>query len=192
MTHSNLQKLCSPIEYEKFCLYFEILSKWNKVHNLVQKETLPYFFERHILNSLELLPFLSKNQKIADVGSGAGFPGLVLSIMGFENMTLIESIQKKCSFLQNAATKLSVNPQIANKRVETMPLKDQIIVCRGFAPLHKILSLIDSGHFILLKGANFREEINEAQKNWVFDVETRPALYSTDTVILKIDKPRKK
>ena len=93
------KEIVSEKEESQFLKYYEILSLWNKKSNLVQKNTISSFFDRHVLNSLELLPFIKKEQKIVDVGSGAGFPGVPLSIMGYADISLIESIKKKCSFL---------------------------------------------------------------------------------------------
>lgn len=154
-----------------FHLYFDLLSKWARVHNLVQKETLDDFFQRHVLNSLELLDFISSSDCIVDVGSGAGFPGIPLAIMGVTPITLVESNHKKCSFLRNVISYLSLDIQVMNQRVETMNFQDKTVICRAFAPLERLLSWVNAPKFILLKGKTYQDEIDAARKKWTFDVK---------------------
>ena len=107
--------------YEKLELFVTTLLKWNEKINLVAKATEEEIWNRHILDSAQLLKFIPDTKaKIVDLGSGAGFPGLVLAIMGYENVTLIESDNKKSVFLQEAARITGTKVQIINERIENV------------------------------------------------------------------------
>ena len=171
---------------DKLRAYAELLTEWNKKINLVSANSIPDLWERHIEDSKQLTEYLDINTPIIDVGSGAGLPGLILAIMGYE-VTLIESDQRKCVFLQEAARVCGVLQTVVNKRVEEVRgLKNEsIITARAFAPLAELFSLTKHlrGSYVLLKGANIEVEIAEAQRaGWQFDYTLHKSRYGSGFV----------
>lgn len=172
--------------------YIKLLSKWNEKINLVSNNDLQHLETRHINDSLQLTNYISSNQKLLDIGSGAGFPGLMLSYAGIKEVTLVESNYKKANFLQTAS-KLSTNKiKIIHNKIEKIPHQEyDIVTCRGFAEINKIFSLTENIHhsklkFILLKGKNYQEELNNALCIWNFKYIIHPSLTSLDGYILEI------
>ena len=152
--------------------YIKILSVWQKHVNLISKNTLKNIFERHILDSAQLFDLIPMNTKILiDVGSGAGFPGIVIGILnkqiGFQiqKIILVESDTKKATFLQEINRQLALNIYIINERIEKInDIKADVITARAFAELEKILLLckgIVSRETILIlpKGNTVKEEL---------------------------------
>ena len=162
---------------EKFIKYEELLKEWSTKMNLVAPSTLNDIQTRHIKDSAQLAKFLPKDANIIDLGSGAGFPGVVLAILGW-NVTCIESINKKTRFLQTLKQELDLpNLNIINDRIENYLSKtpvnagDFIFTARAFAPLIKI---IDYTHktkcrLFLLKGREIESEITTAKTKYQFD-----------------------
>lgn len=109
---------------DKLSVYVDLLTKWQRRINLVGPKTLPDVWRRHVLDSAQLYP-LVKDQSgpLLDLGSGAGFPGLVLSIMGVPNVTLLEATQKKCSFLGEVIRQTGCSAKVFQGRIETYPDK---------------------------------------------------------------------
>ena len=178
---------------EKYNKYLELLNKWQPKINLISNSTLKDAYERHILDSLELSKYINnKNAKIFDLGSGGGFPGAILAIEGFKNVSLIESDTRKTTFLQQIKLAYDLKSlSIKNDRVENISEKADIIVCRAFAPLIKVFDfsnniISDSTEFILLKSENYKEEIKEAQKKYIFNCEIKESNISKKTYILLI------
>lgn len=172
---------------EKLKTYANLLTEWNKKINLVSPNSIADLWERHIEDSKQLAEYLDINTPIIDVGSGAGLPGLILAIMGYE-VTLIESDQRKCVFLQEAARVCGVLPAVVNKRVEEVRgLKNEsIITARAFAPLAELFGLTKhlGGSYVLLKGANIEAEIAEAQRvGWRFDYTLHKSRYGSGFIL---------
>ena len=127
-------------------IYIDLLKKWQKALNLVAPSTLSYIWDRHILDSAQLYPLLSKKQKIlVDMGSGAGFPALVLAILNkknngkLEEIHLIESDNKKCIFLQEVIRKLSLSVTVHNQRLEKVKdLTADVVTARALADLSQL------------------------------------------------------
>ena len=170
---------------EKFIKYEKLLKEWSTKMNLVAPSTLSDIQTRHIADSAQLADFIPKNVKIIDLGSGAGFPGVVLAIMGWD-VTCIESIGKKTNFLKTLKQELDLpNLTIINDRIENFlsktPVKagDFIFTARAFAPLIKILDYTAKTkcRLFLLKGREIETEINTAKKKYKFDYK----LYSSKT-----------
>ena len=155
--------------------YIETLLKWQKSINLVSNNTLNDLWERHFENSLLLEPFLKDKKNIVDIGSGAGFPAMVLSIVGIKNITLIESDERKCIFLNQIKSLYNLDVKILNKRVENITdIKADIIIGRAFANLLNFIKLTSNlvnknTEFYLLKGVNVKDEIDVAMKFYNFD-----------------------
>ena len=164
---------------EKFIKYENLLKEWSTKMNLVASSTLSDIQNRHIADSAQLADFIPKNTKIIDLGSGAGFPGVVLAILGW-NVICIESIGKKTNFLTTLKQELDLpNLTIINDRIENFlsktPVKagDFIFTARAFAPLIKILDYTAKTkcRLFLLKGREIESEINTTKKKYKFDYE---------------------
>ena len=187
--------------FEKLKVYQHTLETWQKRLNLISSSTLPNIWERHFEDSLQLLPYLpSSKSKLVDLGSGAGFPGLVLAITrpDFLNVTLIESDLKKCVFLENVSRETNTPVTILNERIETLKnsLKFDIITARGLASLSFLVEyavpLMDvNGVCLFLKGKEFESEIEDSQKKWDFNLELFPSLTDSRGRILRITHPKK-
>jgi 16S rRNA (guanine527-N7)-methyltransferase len=162
--------------------YTELLVKWNQSINLVSKSTLPDVWQRHILDSAQLYPLIPRDCScLYDLGSGAGFPGLVLSIMGVRGVRLVESDARKCAFLREAARVAGCDAKVINKRIENLePEPADVITARALAPLSDLLAMAKpligrKTQCLFLKGQNVAAELTQAHKLWTMQVETRPS-----------------
>jgi 16S rRNA (guanine527-N7)-methyltransferase len=200
LSYEELCHLLSGIEvsretYDRLAAFHHILLKWQKKINLISDKEVEDVWIRHILDSIQLSRHLDKNFSIIDLGSGAGFPGLMLSIMGYD-ITVVESDQKKCSFLSEASLVTGSNPIILNQRIESLHHnKYDVIISRACASLDKLLQmsspLMDKKSFCLfLKGKNHGEEIEVAKKNFLFDIKILPSITESSSAILKISHIR--
>ncbi len=151
--------------------YAEILRKWNHRINLVGQSTLADLWRRHMLDSAQLFPHIPPQAKtLVDFGSGAGFPGLVLSILGVPDVHLIESNGRKCAFLREAARVTAATVTIHNKRIEGMtPLNADVVTARALASLSILVQhaqpyLSPSSICLFLKGRGVEEELTELRK----------------------------
>ena len=181
---------------EKLQIFQELVQKWNKAINLVSEASVQNFWERHILDCLQLTKYIdNKEIHLVDIGSGAGFPGIVLSIAGIAQVTLIESDLRKCIFLEKAAKISDNNIQIINKRIEEIEISCNILSCRAFSNLNTILNfsknIFIQNKFLLLKGKNYLFEIEEAKKNWLFDYIVNPSITSKESTVLEISNLKK-
>ena len=168
----NLKK----IEIIALNQFISELKKINSSRNLVGKSTLLNPWDRHICDSLQIMSLIkNKNSSILDMGTGPGLPGIVLSILGYKNITMIDSRKKKTEFVKQIIEKLGLKAKIINSRLEDMQLPPfQYITSRALASLDKLLnySLFFSNYktrLIFLKGKNVNIEILEAKKNFFFD-----------------------
>lgn len=164
--------------------YVELLAKWNQSINLIGKTTEADIWERHILDSVQLIDHLPEDVNlIVDVGSGAGFPGLVFAVLGLAEVHMVESVAKKANFMKQVILDTNANAKVHNERVETLKnLKPDVISARAFAPLSRIFSLTNTLYseeclYILLKGATFSAEVDEAYANgWAFHHNITPSI----------------
>jgi 16S rRNA (guanine527-N7)-methyltransferase len=175
--------------------YAELLAEWNQKFNLVAPSTLTHVWSRHFLDSAQLLSLISEggeDRVLADLGSGAGFPGLVLSIMGVPGIHLIESTGKKANFLQTVIDDLKLRAIVNQCRVEE--LKDfgaDIVTARALASLKDLLSLAaritkKDSLCLFLKGKNADVELTEARKCWMFDCTKTESLSDSSGTVLAI------
>lgn len=166
---------CSEEQYDKLATLVELLAKWNNALNLTAIREIDKMVVLHILDSAVVSPLISdKGKNIADVGTGAGFPGLVLAILNPQkHFTLIDSVAKKLSFVRTAMVSLELkNVTIINDRCENIKVEQKFdcILSRAFAPLCKIIEwcenlIDDNGLFVAMK-ANLEEgELNELPEN---------------------------
>jgi 16S rRNA (guanine527-N7)-methyltransferase len=176
--------------------YQNLLLKWNKAINLISRNSEKDIWARHILDSLQLLKYIDFLDNIIDIGSGGGFPGIVLSIGGVKNIALVESDKKKSVFLARAA-KLSLNKIIIiDKRVdEKFTMNCNILTSRGVSSINNILEVTTGikiqKKMLLLKGKNYEKEITEAQKNWLFDINLHDSITSREGKIVEISNIKK-
>ena len=182
---------------EKFERYAALLTEWSGRMNLVAPSTLGDIANRHFADSAQLGPILPPNADIIDLGSGAGFPGVVLAILG-RNVTCIESIGKKASFLSTLKNELDLpNLTIYHGRVEdyirthTPIPTDTVFTARAFAPLIKILDYVAQTkcRLFLLKGRDIESEIATAQTKYRFDYQLTPSK-TGDGYIIQIENIR--
>ena len=162
---------------EKFIEYEKLLKDWSTKMNLVAPSTLENIRNRHIDDSAQLAKYIPQDVKIIDLGSGAGFPGVVLAILGW-HVTCIESIGKKTRFLTELKEKLDLdNLTIVNDRIENFLSKrpvnagEFVFTARAFAPLIKIFDYTHKTNcrLFLLKGREIESEIDTAKKKYKFD-----------------------
>lgn len=168
-------------------IFREYLAKQNEVMNLVGPATLPHFWSRHVLDSAQLLNRRPDARIWADLGAGAGFPGLVLAILlkhiegPAPKVYLIDSLTKRCRFLQKLVDRLELPADVINDRAENLNLKVDVVTARAFAPFPRLFTFAEKffrngaeGWF--LKGENVESEVAEAGKQWRFEVEQYESL----------------
>jgi 16S rRNA (guanine527-N7)-methyltransferase len=153
--------------------YLDLLKRWQKAINLVSNASLADPWRRHFLDSAQLMSHLPESPcRIADLGSGAGFPGLVLAILGAGEAHLIESDGRKCAFLREAARLTGAQTPVHEGRIEAVdPIGADLVTARALAPLGKLLDyavrhLKPGGLCLLLKGKGVEDELTEARKEW--------------------------
>ncbi len=171
--------------------YQSLSLKWNKSINLFSSNTENEFWQRHILDSLQLIKYIDNfNVHLIDVGSGGGLPGIVLSIAGVNNVTLIESDVRKSIFLLQASKISSNKVKVINKRVEDIKLDCDILTSRAFTNLEQIFSYTQNinvrNKYLLPKGEKYQQEINDAKKNWSFCHLTHDSTTSKNSKIIEI------
>lgn len=177
---------------DKFSLYYELLLKWQKAVNLVGKSTLDDIWARHFWDSAQLFPLIPAGcQVLVDMGSGAGFPGLVLSIMGIPETHLIESDSRKAAFLAEVARKCGLNAKVHNSRIEAVQgITADVVTARALASVAELLGYArpflarSGGICIFPKGKQAQDELLAAQKDWVFHVKHHPSRTAADGQIL--------
>ena len=181
---SSAQILKKIFEYKKF-----LLSE-NLKMNLIGKSTIDDFDQRHLLDCIQIHKFISPYYKaIGDLGSGAGLPGLLLSILGFKNIHLIEKSSKKSQFLNNCKMRLGLNINIHNCLIEEIKsINFDTIVARAFAPINKVIVLTKNitnpkTKFILLKGKTYLSEL-ESIDSKTYEWETHSSITSKEARII--------
>ena len=182
---------------EKFQAYLTLLEKWQRRINLVSNSTLAEAWQRHILDSGQLAAHYPPQTKhILDVGSGAGFPGLVLAIMGGVTVDLVESDQRKAVFLSTVIRELGLPAKVHNQRIETMPnLRPDVITARALASVPKLLNLIETQLHpdcacLFLKGSSVEDELTNLQSYSTMVATTYPSLSGLTGVVLELKNPR--
>lgn len=178
--------------------YVDLLVKWNRTINLVSHATLADVWARHIQDSAQLWALAQPSGRSwADFGSGGGLPGIVLSAMAKERspetiFTLVESDQRKCTFLRTAIRELGLNSQVIADRVEGIaPLGADVVSARALAPLKDLLAFADrhlspTGVAIFPKGRTAATEIEEAKRLWSFDCDAHPSMSDSAAKVLVI------
>ncbi|HLN25909.1 MAG TPA: 16S rRNA (guanine(527)-N(7))-methyltransferase RsmG [Patescibacteria group bacterium] len=193
MTMAGFAKLVpvSRETLERLQVYADLLVKWQAKINLVGPATLPDVWRRHILDSAQLFGRLPTGP-VLDLGSGAGFPGLVLAIMGAGPVHLVESDARKCAFLREAARVTAAPAVVHNLRIEALkPFPIAAVTARALAPLAQLLDwaepfLQHSVECLFLKGRNSEDELTQAGKTWMMKTERIPSLSDPSGLILHL------
>ncbi len=182
---------------EKLNKYKDFLISSNKLLNLIGKTTENNIFSRHFTDSAQIYDLIEDKSEIIDLGSGAGFPGVLIKILMNNNkingnIILIEKSPKKCKFLQNLSDKLGLTLRIVNLRAENFKFnKISTVVSRAFKNTVDTIDILFKnndkiGTIILIKGKTYQHEIEDAKKKYTFDLEKFRSITSDESYILKI------
>ena len=182
---------------EKLKKYKDFILISNKSLNLIGKTTENQIFTRHFADSAQIYDLIEDKSEIIDLGSGAGFPGVLLKILMDDkkidgNITLIDKSPKKCKFLQDLSEKFGLNLNIINLKIENYKFnKISTVVSRAFKKTNDTIDIIFKNNdkirnIILIKGKTYQQEIEDAKKKYTFDVEKFRSITSDESYILKI------
>lgn len=183
---------------ERLKIYENLLRKWSPKINLVSRTTLDQIAIRHLRDSAQIFSLSPQGvTSWIDMGSGGGFPGLVVAILGAElspdmRVTLIESDQRKCAFLRTVARDAGVSVNVMAERVESVPpAQANVVSARALADLTRLLGfaqrhLADGGIALFPKGTSWEKEVEDARRAWSFELEPYMSETEANSVILKI------
>lgn len=178
---------------EKLETYANLLSRWQSKINLISTNSLQQVWHRHFLDSAQIYSMSPKKvASVIDVGAGAGFPGLILSIMGMKNVQLVEQNKKKCAFLYEVISETEATATVHPCKIENLPVKDyDIVLARAFMPLDGLLKAV-SPFFgkdtlgIFPKGSKVNQELTAASKNWKMTTVIKQSITSPDGKIVLV------
>ena len=181
-----------PLLIEKLEIYLATLKKWNRVYNLTAIDEDSEIIVKHFLDSLSVNQYIQHSERILDVGTGAGFPGLILALFNpKKSFVLVDGVSKKISFLQEMIGKLNLKNAIAvHTKVEQYKVAEQfdMIISRAFADIKKMIKLTnhlmkDDGRFIAMKGPDVMSELDNINLPFVHYDITVPFLQGTRKII---------
>lgn len=164
--------------------YRSYLIEWNEKMNLVGPATLDVFWSRHAWDSAQILPLAPEAKTWADLGTGAGLPGVVLAILGRGrpdfHVHLIDSLAKRCRFLSEVVSGLELPATVHNSRAEDLALTVDIVTARACAPMSRLLGyahpyLKRGAEALFLKGQDVASELEDAAKSWNFEADVSPS-----------------
>ena len=198
-TQVSRETLNSLIKFEK------LLIKTNNTLNLIGKSTIDNIWQRHFLDSVQVIDFIDKSDKmLVDIGSGAGFPGLILSIVLKDRnfptkVTLVEKSPKKTKFLKNIVNEFKLNAEVINGNIfdDSKKIVGDVFAARAFKPLKIILQLMhNKGNnwkkiFIFL-GKTGKKELIQASKFWDIEYKQSVSVTHNDSLIIEINRIKKK
>lgn len=183
---------------DRLKIYETLLRKWNPAINLVSPHTLESAVDRHFRDSAQVYGLVSTPwASWADLGAGGGFPGLVVAILaadqdGDRTVSLMESDQRKATFLRTVIRETGISGRVIAERIEAHPpLKSDVVSARALAPLPALLGLAkrhlsDAGIALFHKGADWKKEVEDAKSDWCFDVKSHTSETHPDAVVLEI------
>ncbi|MBP9234482.1 MAG: 16S rRNA (guanine(527)-N(7))-methyltransferase RsmG [Tabrizicola sp.] len=185
--------------FEELRAYESLVRRWTPAINLVSKASVDDLWQRHIADSAQVFAATGAEsaQSWVDLGSGGGFPGLVVAVLAKElrpdlRVTLVESDLRKATFLRQAAQALSLSVTVHSVRIESLaPQNADVLSARALAPLSDLLAhaerhLRKGGVAVFPKGARFAAELDDARKLWAFDVDVQPSLSDSEAALLVI------
>lgn len=184
--------------FERLEAFVALVLQWNKTINLISKESTADVWQRHVLDSAQLMLHLPPEaEAYADLGAGGGFPGVIVAIMAAEvrptlRATLVESDLRKAVFLSETSRKLGLAVTVVRDRVETLaPLGADLVSARALAPLAELCGygqrhLAPGGTALFLKGNRYEAEIAIARQKWAFDLTVYPSKTGTDAALLAL------
>ena len=190
------QEFVSRETSERIECVIRTLKEWSSQLNLIGKNEWRHIWRRHVFDSAQILEHIPRDANIVDLGTGAGFPGLIaacaLSAEGTGETHLVEKSTKKCHYLRAVIEAADLNAEVHNMRAEEVSgITADIITARAFAPLPRLMS--SASHFfendtiaLLHKGQNWKEELTAASETWNFSSEAIPSRSGGSGVILKI------
>lgn len=174
----------TPDQIADLSRFLTMLTDGNEVMNLVGPATLPDFWNRHAWDSAQLLRLAPEARTWADLGAGAGFPGLVLAILGKGreggHVHLVESMAKRCRFLEMVVAELNLPATVHHDRAENLSLSVDIVAARACAPLRRLLGyarpyLMAGATGLFLKGQDVVEDMREAARYWEYEADVVPS-----------------
>lgn len=185
----------TPEQMAELSRFLDMLAAGNEVMNLVGPATIPDFWNRHAWDSAQLFRLSPEALTWADLGAGAGFPGLVLAILGKGrdgfHVHLVESMAKRCRFLSQVVSELSLPATVHNERAENLSLAVDIVTARACAPLHRLLGyarpyLMSGAQGLFLKGQDVVSDMSEAARYWEYEADVVPSLSDARGRIVRV------
>jgi 16S rRNA (guanine527-N7)-methyltransferase len=179
---------------------FSVLTeKWTTKINLIAKSTIPDIWTRHIIDSAQVFQYASAPKHWVDIGSGGGFPGIVMAVLAKElspetRFSLIESDARKCTFLRTAIREFGLNAYVMTQRIENAPRQEaDVVSARALGSITDLLPLIDQhltsdGQALLMKGRTYADELNAVRGIWDFDLAEYPSITEADSRILSLKR----
>jgi 16S rRNA (guanine527-N7)-methyltransferase len=189
----------TPKVVDRLCVYAEQLRLWQRKTNLVAPSTVDQLWTRHFLDSWQILPALPETlaRPIIDLGSGGGFPGLIMALAEVGEIHLVEANHRKAGFLQYVAAQMQVPVTIHTMRIEDPKLcalaPAAAITARACAALEQLLRwsdpLVDPDtHLVFLKGQSWRAEVTAAETDWSFDWTSHASVTEPDAAIVTLTR----
>lgn len=180
---------------ERLAGYARLIEKWTKKINLISSFSVSDIENRHIWDSAQV--FFPTDGRWVDIGSGGGLPGIVVAILAQDykpplSTVLIESDQRKCTFLRTCARELDLSIQVVSKRIEDAPQQNaEILSARALADLGRLLDLsvphlAQGGTCVFMKGASWRAELERAREKWRFSCDETRSKTNSEAAILRI------
>ena len=174
---------------ERLAVFEELLLKWNAQINLVGRKESAHIRQRHVEDSLQLMALLPTTGVIVDLGSGGGFPGLIIAVAAERHVILVEADTRKATFLREAARTTGASVEVINARIEQCGVRNAaVITARALAPLERLLDLAKpllapEGICFFHKGASVEDELTRARARWQMSVKTHPSLISAGCIL---------
>jgi 16S rRNA (guanine527-N7)-methyltransferase len=190
----------APDTRQRLERYVDLIMKWTRRINLVSRSNEQQLWQRHVVDSAQLWGLVPDSARtFADLGSGAGFPGLVLAILARQmrpgtSHVLVESDQRKAAFLREAIRETDAPARVVCDRIETVPnLGADMVTARALAALPRLLALAvphlsAGGVAVFPKGVGYRDEIAQARSEWGFDLEEFPSQTDRDARLLRLTR----
>lgn len=184
---------------ERLHVFAALTEKWTTKINLIAKSTVPDIWNRHIIDSAQVFQYAETPQHWVDIGSGGGFPGIVMAILAKElspdtKFTLIESDARKCTFLRTAIREIDLNAYVITQRIEKSPQQcADVVSARALGSMADLLPMIEyhllpDGQALLMKGQTYADELDAVASNWRFDLTEYPSITNADSRILSLKR----